>query len=68
MNFSQFLLEITYAHYNNKEWRYGQTCFNVLDSVDSALANSIRGTQLDPFHNDAVVPAFLLMVRNRLGD
>jgi hypothetical protein len=67
MNFSQFLLEVTYAHYNNQEWRYGQTCFNVLSSVDNELSATIRGTMLDPFNDDSRIPAFLLVVRNHLG-
>jgi len=32
------------------EWRYGQTMFNALLRLRPALAESIRGTPLDPFY------------------
>ena len=31
-------------------WRYGQTLFNVLYENDPEAANSIRGTEFDPFY------------------
>ena len=34
------------------EWRYGQNLFNSLFELDPDLANSIRGTSLDPFYID----------------
>jgi hypothetical protein len=34
------------------EWRTGQTFFNVLYTKYPDIANEIRGTQYDPFHND----------------
>lgn len=35
---------------NKGLWRYGQTCFNVLHMMEPALADSIRGGALDPYH------------------
>lgn len=64
MTFAQYLLEVGYSYYFNKEWRYGQTCFNVLYELDPELANQIRGTDLDPFHLDERVPEFLAKVRD----
>ena len=33
-------------------WRKGQVAFNVLVGFDSELADSIHGTELDPFYKD----------------
>lgn len=35
------------------EWRLGQNHFNTLYELNSELANSIRGEELDPFYKDA---------------
>lgn len=68
MNFSQYLLEVTYTHYNNQELRYGQTCYNVLHEINPEAAEEITGTFLDPFHDDAGVPEFLRYVRGVLDE
>jgi hypothetical protein len=34
------------------EERAGQTYFNVLYSINPEIANKIRGTKYDPFHDD----------------
>lgn len=44
---------------DNPRWRRGQTYFNVLYYIKPELANSIRGTSIDCFHNDKVIPDFL---------
>lgn len=67
MNFSEFLLEIAYYYYNNKEQRFGQACFNVLWELDESLAREIHSTELDPFFEDGRVPEFLAKVRDNLG-
>jgi hypothetical protein len=41
------------------EWRTGQTYFNVLYQVRPDLSEAIRCTNLDPYHNDTRLPAFL---------
>lgn len=64
MTFTDFLMNVSYAYVNAHDWRYGQTCFNVLYSLDEDLANSIRGTALDPFYEDVVVPEFFARLRN----
>lgn len=35
------------------DWRRGQALFNALRLMDPPLAEQIRGTDLDPFHNDS---------------
>lgn len=47
-------------------WRMGQTFFNVLNEMYPELAEDIRGTALDPFHNDVIIPAFVAWVSGRL--
>lgn len=62
--FSEFLMEVAY-HYNaNFDLRFGQAAFNVLYALDEDLANSIRGTDLDPFHDDEKLPEFLERLRS----
>lgn len=40
-------------------WRVGQFAFNELLRFRPDLAEQIRGTELDPFHQDSRLPAFL---------
>ena len=35
-------------------WRFGQFFFNFLHDLNPQIANSVRGTKLDPFHRDEV--------------
>jgi hypothetical protein len=64
--FSAFLLEAALAYYYHSdiELRFGQALFNTLDVFDSDLAESIRCTDLDPFHDDGRIPKFLTRVRD----
>jgi len=43
----------------NKKYRAGQAMFNVLYETHPTLANSIRGTEADPFHNNKHISNFL---------
>lgn len=38
--------------------RNGQACFNALHSVKPDDANSVRGTEIDPFYDDALLADF----------
>lgn len=40
-------------------YRKGQILFNAVWNVDPKIANKIRGTDLDPFHNDSKIDACL---------
>lgn len=35
-----------------ERWRWGQTAFNVLSELRPDLAEEVRGTDMDPFHDD----------------
>jgi hypothetical protein len=37
--------------------REGQYLFNSLHTFDPTFADEIRGTDLDPFYDDAIIPA-----------
>lgn len=39
-------------------WRLGQSYFNVLSELRPDLSEQLRGTKLDPFHIDSVLPLF----------
>jgi hypothetical protein len=65
--FSIYLGHVADIYAFECEWRYGQTCFNVFDSLYPELADKIRGTERDPFHNDDRVPEFLGFVRDILS-
>jgi len=41
-----------------KQWRLGQTAFNTLEMERPSLAEKIRGTAFDPFHDDSALPRF----------
>jgi len=38
--------------------RRGQNLFNVLHDIKPELANSIRGSEIDPFYHDKRIPLF----------
>jgi hypothetical protein len=46
--------------------RKGQAYFNALYETDIELANSIRGTDIDPFYDDAKVAPFLNKITKNL--
>ena len=48
------------GHYRARhpEQRAGQAYFNALHERHPDVANEIRATEFDPFHDDAIIPAF----------
>lgn len=63
--FSEFLHEINRTYqYKRRDWRFGQTCFNVLWDMHELIAREINMTELDPFFDDFRVPEFLAKVRD----
>lgn len=56
------LTESTQAEH--PDWRRGQTAFNVVYQYEPNIANRIRATAADPFHNEARLPLFW----QRVGD
>lgn len=48
--YQQWLLKINEFSVDYPNWRYGQIIFNSLAEIDLEFANSIRGTDQDPFH------------------
>lgn len=50
----------------NKTWRAGQGMFNALELLRPDLANEIRATPLDPFHNNDRIGAFYAWLKEKL--
>lgn len=50
----EFIVIVGRIYQENPSWRYGQAFFNCLNSIRPQLAETIRGTRLDPFHKDEV--------------
>jgi len=48
-----------------KHLRLGQSMFNILCDMDWPLAEEIRGSDVDPFHSDEKIEAFLDYVKNK---
>lgn len=63
LSFNDYLETVTVAKNDHPEWRLGQTYFNVLEGMNIALANQLRGSISDPFYEDANIKAFLSHVR-----
>lgn len=57
MTFAEFLVRAVRDH--PREQRVGQWYFNLLAEARPDLAERVRGTDLDPFHRDDRLPAFL---------
>lgn len=66
--FSHFLMEVAHVYHASLDYRFGQTCYNVLFNLDPDLATSITGTPIDPFHDDEKVPEFLKRVRDEWSE
>jgi hypothetical protein len=66
--FSHFLTEVAYVYHASLEFRFGQTCFNVLYKLNPDLATSLTGTDVDPYYDDDKVPEFLKRVRDEWAD
>jgi hypothetical protein len=65
MDFEEYLREVAERQRRHPEWRAGQTYFNVLYEVAPYLADQLRGTTLDPYHRDSMIPLFLDELRVR---
>jgi len=50
---------------NHKNWRKGQALFNAIYCIRPEIANEIRATDIDPFHNDNKIDACLEFLRDR---
>jgi len=61
VSFAEYLQTVQKAQAanRNKTLRRGQIHFNVLCDLHPTLAESVRGSDLDPFYRDDLVPAFL---------
>lgn len=55
INSEQLNEVLNLAHLDNKKFdlRYGQSFFNALCKLYPECAESIRGTDVDPFYNDS---------------
>lgn len=60
VDFNDFVSAV--AHYQNtkapKSWRTGQIAMNLLSHVRSDIADMVRGSDYDPFYNDANLALF----------
>lgn len=67
MTYENYIDAVQEAYKANPSWRMGQTYFNVLMDAAPDLAEEIRGTDLDPFHRDEVLPSFTLWLQTQLA-
>ncbi len=65
MNLTQYIIKV--ATYPGGAQRKGQYAFNLLHEHRPELANATRGTSLDPFHRDDVLPEFMMYVEKNWG-
>ena len=62
LTFNLYLLTVANAMREHKDWRAGQTYFNILFEVRPKLASEIRGCPFDPYYSDSEIPDFLAHV------
>ena len=67
MTYEKFNREFLQWKASNPDWRAGQTMFNVLAYLDEHAAESIRGTNADPYYNDALIPSFFAWMADFYG-
>lgn len=63
MTYEEYLSRALSRRVLNPTERLGQAYFNVLYAVRPDLADRLIGDPMDPFYNDAKVPAFLEWVQ-----
>lgn len=60
MTYAEFLQEAAKTALLHKEWRWGQTLYNVLHIAHPNLtAYLLCDPDIDPYYDDGKVPAFL---------
>jgi hypothetical protein len=52
LSYSRYMMLVARRRLEARNWRYGQTAFNVLTECRADLSEQIRGTILDPFYKD----------------
>lgn len=52
-----------YENLDKSEWRKGQKAFNDLHQYEPEIANQLRGTTVDPFFSDRLLPEFEIAVK-----
>lgn len=59
-SFEDFVSAVVHYRYNRapKNWRTGQVAFNLLAHVRPDIADMVRGSDYDPFHNDGNLSGF----------
>jgi hypothetical protein len=66
--FYNYLVGVGRTMEQHPEWRTGQAYFNELVRHHPKLAETVRGTDIDPFYNDAIIPEFLDNIAKQWND
>lgn len=61
-DFSEYAAAVRAAVKVHPEWRRGQAYFNTLVEVRPDIAEKVRGTVVDCFYQDRLIPGFLNVV------
>lgn len=64
---TDYLAAVAEAQVEHPEWRAGQAAFNVLLELHPAIAEKVRGTDLDSFPSDTIEAEFLEFVNWELN-
>lgn len=64
MTYELYIDACNIALRENPQWRSGQAHFNVLSMFRPDISEPLRGSTLDPFYQDDLLPAFLAHVAN----
>ncbi len=52
----------------NKEWRLGQTIFNVISDYCGSIADQFRGTNVDCFYDDNKIDDFISSIFDAINN
>lgn len=58
LGFEDFCVQVRLRQVEVPTERFGQAAFNTLHNIRPDLSERVRGTNLDPFHNDAALADF----------
>lgn len=61
--YKEFCERLAWFHISRPCKRLGQAAFNFLHDINPEVANSVRGTAVDCFYNDDLLPNFFEAIK-----
>lgn len=64
LTFPEYLAEYVLTAVTHPRWRNGQAAFNALHQIRPDIAEKVRGSSFDPFHQEQALQEFWTFVES----